>query len=292
MDDLYIRNEFEWNVVLRPDELDAKMKDRIKDHLFDDLENKCIRNIGHIKSNSITIQDILPGIYNGSHTTGNVLFKVKLNCMAAQPVKGAIINCRVTGKNNAGILATNYAVPFLMFIPKDVADINSAVEHEQVSLYDTVEVEMLDWKLQPPPDLQYWIICRISSIKLNATVVTCLPKENLPTQMLWNPDFNPAINDTMREELTGDWFSSLKMIREKIDTTIKQGYITKLKNLPDPLSSNLYTTDPNYAPDGGAYRYAFEQWVLANSPTIDYLVDTKTVHYDDYCFLENLLKNN
>jgi len=236
MDELYIRNEFEWNVVLRPDELDAKLKDRIKDRLFEDLENKCIRNIGHIKVNSITIQDIRPGIYNGSHTTGNVLFKVKLSCMAAQPVKGAIINCRVTGKNNAGILATNYAVPFLMFIPKDVADINSAVEHEQVSLYDTVEVEMLDWKLQPPPDLQYWIICRISSIKLNATVVTCLPKENLPTQMLWNPDFNPAINDTMREELTGDWFSSLKMIREKIDTTIKQGYIMKLKKLPDPFT--------------------------------------------------------
>jgi len=65
-----------------------------------------------------------------------------------------------------------------------------------------------------------------------------------------------------------------------------------IKNLPNPLSSNLYTTDPNYAPDGGAYRYAFEQWALANDPTVDYLVDTKTVHYDDYCFLENLLKNN
>jgi 23S rRNA U2552 (ribose-2'-O)-methylase RlmE/FtsJ/DNA-directed RNA polymerase subunit E'/Rpb7 len=236
MDELYIHNEFEWNVVLRPDELDAKMNDRIKDHLFEDLENKCIRNIGHIKANSIKINTIMPGIYSGSHTTGNVLFKVKLSCMAAQPVKGAVINCRVTGKNNAGILATNYAVPFLMFIPKDVADINSAVEHEQVSLYDTVEVEMLDWKLQPPPDLQYWIICRISSIKLNATVVTALPKETLPTQMLWKPDFNQEINNTMREELTGDWFSSLKMIREKIDTTIKQGYITKLKNLSDPFT--------------------------------------------------------
>jgi 23S rRNA U2552 (ribose-2'-O)-methylase RlmE/FtsJ/DNA-directed RNA polymerase subunit E'/Rpb7 len=236
MDELYIRNEFYWNVVLRPDELDAKMKDRVKDHLFEELENKCIRNIGHIRANSLTILDIMPGVYNGSHTTGNVLFKVNVSCMAAQPVKGARINCRVTGKNNAGILATNYAVPFLMFIPKDVTDINSAVEHEQVSLYDTVEIEMLDWKLQPPPDNQYWIISRISSMVLNATTVTCLPKENLPTQMLWKPDYNPEINATMREELTGDWFSSLKTIREKIDTTIKHGYAMKLSTMEEPFT--------------------------------------------------------
>jgi hypothetical protein len=63
-----------------------------------------------------------------------------------------------------------------------------------------------------------------------------------------------------------------------------------IRNLPEPLNSAAYQTDRNKYPDGGAYRYTFEDWVTLNNPSVHYIVDTKTSHYEDYCFLEDLIK--
>jgi hypothetical protein len=41
-------------------------------------------------------------------------------------------------------------------------------------------------------------------------------------------------------------------------------------------------------PTGHAYRYAFERWLLINKPKVAHIVDTKTDHYTNYCFVENL----
>ena len=231
MDSLYVQTEFYWSVSLTPAELDKQLDSRIRGKILADLEGHCIRNVGHIRTNSIEILSRQQGCYSGSHTTGNVLFKAAIRCMAAQPVKGAIITCRVTGKNTAGILASNYAMPFLMFIPTGGTE--DAVEHDQVAIHDTLEVEMLDWKLQAPPVEQYWIISRITSAVSTSSVVSRLPKENLILEMIWRPDSNPELRDNFRDDLTGKWFTSLKMIREKIDTDIKHGYIKKLSLMKD-----------------------------------------------------------
>jgi hypothetical protein len=62
-----------------------------------------------------------------------------------------------------------------------------------------------------------------------------------------------------------------------------------IKTLSDPLQSNEYMGDRSeYYPNKPAYRYAFERWILSNNPSIGYMVDTKTDHYDHYCFLEDL----
>lgn len=53
----------------------------------------------------------------------------------------------------------------------------------------------------------------------------------------------------------------------------KSSYIRKL---PDPLLGNIHD------------RYSFEHWVMQSNPLVKYVVDTKTDHHDDYCFLENL----
>jgi 23S rRNA U2552 (ribose-2'-O)-methylase RlmE/FtsJ/DNA-directed RNA polymerase subunit E'/Rpb7 len=232
MDQFYIQKEFFWKIVLLPEELDRTINARIQKRVIQELENKCILNVGHIQTNSIEIISKQQGVYAGSHTTGNVLFKLKIRCMAAQPVKGAVVSCRVTGKNNAGILAANYSMPFLMFIPKDSDD--NALEFDQVSIYDTIEVEVLDWKLQAPPVEQYWIISRIANTRLNVSVITRLPKENLVLDLSWRPDYTQTLLE-LRTDLTGVWFSSLKIVRDKIDTDIKQGYIQKLALMANPM---------------------------------------------------------
>lgn len=62
-----------------------------------------------------------------------------------------------------------------------------------------------------------------------------------------------------------------------------------IKTLPNPLNSDQYMgAEVNLYPNGPAYRYAFERWLLINKPKIAHIVDTKTDHYTNYCFVENL----
>ena len=63
-----------------------------------------------------------------------------------------------------------------------------------------------------------------------------------------------------------------------------------IKSLPNPLQSDLYMGDQSdFYPNQPAYRYSFERWILSNSPIVTYIIDTKTDHYDHYCFLEDLI---
>lgn len=62
-----------------------------------------------------------------------------------------------------------------------------------------------------------------------------------------------------------------------------------IKNLTNPIDTPSYTTDPSFRPNGPGHRYAFEYWIRTGNPTYTYLVDTKTDHFDEYCFLEDLL---
>lgn len=61
-----------------------------------------------------------------------------------------------------------------------------------------------------------------------------------------------------------------------------------VRSLHDPLESHLYTDDTHMWPHANSYRYAFELWILSNKPSVHYLLNTKTNHYDEYCFVENL----
>ena len=57
-----------------------------------------------------------------------------------------------------------------------------------------------------------------------------------------------------------------------------------IQKLPNPLETNSYYPQPE-----NLQRYCYERWVTTNNPKIHYMVDTKTNHYNDYCFLENLI---
>jgi hypothetical protein len=65
----------------------------------------------------------------------------------------------------------------------------------------------------------------------------------------------------------------------------KSEYIRKL---PEPIDSSLYHSHADFHPDGISYRYAFEEWISLKRPAVHHMVDTRTDHYKDYCFLERL----
>lgn len=63
-----------------------------------------------------------------------------------------------------------------------------------------------------------------------------------------------------------------------------------VRNLPEPVDSTTYQLHPEFQPDGASYRYTFEDWIAIERPVVYHVVDTKTDHYLDYCFLENLIQ--
>jgi hypothetical protein len=67
----------------------------------------------------------------------------------------------------------------------------------------------------------------------------------------------------------------------------KSEYIRKL---PEPIDSTTYQVHPKFHPGGPSYRYTFEDWISIEKPIVYHIVDTRTSHYENYCFLENLLK--
>lgn len=62
-----------------------------------------------------------------------------------------------------------------------------------------------------------------------------------------------------------------------------------IRQLPNPLESNLYMPEPTFYPHGPSYRYAFEHWVGKANPNLLYIVQTHADHYSEYCFLEDFI---
>jgi hypothetical protein len=70
----------------------------------------------------------------------------------------------------------------------------------------------------------------------------------------------------------------------------KSSYI---QNLPEPINSDKYmVSEPHLFPGQPGYRYAFERWNMINNPSFYHIVDTKTDHFTNYCFIENLINGN
>jgi hypothetical protein len=64
-----------------------------------------------------------------------------------------------------------------------------------------------------------------------------------------------------------------------------------IRKLAEPIRSEVYLpNNPEMYPDTHAYRYAFERWILTETPKVHYMIDTQIDHYGTYCFLENLIK--
>ena len=62
-----------------------------------------------------------------------------------------------------------------------------------------------------------------------------------------------------------------------------------IRQLPEPLNSQYYMTEPAFFPYNESYRYAFEHWVGKANPNLLYIVQTHADHYSEYCFLEDFI---
>lgn len=67
-----------------------------------------------------------------------------------------------------------------------------------------------------------------------------------------------------------------------------------IRTLPEPLDSTKYIPADNQRlmPGGLGYRYAFEHWIVSSvACNVFFLYDTNTNHYQEYCFIEDIIKS-
>jgi 23S rRNA U2552 (ribose-2'-O)-methylase RlmE/FtsJ len=221
MENVYTRVEFPCTINVPPNMLHKGLYDELEKKVKKRFEGTCVPKIGYIKKGSVQIIKKQNGRSEGAHFTGNVTFKLQVRCSAAHPVVGQIIPCMVTGKNEIGILTTNYQLPaYTMLIVRMPNDTSDALDRVQKGSY--IEVKILDFQLKAANDAErtkpeYWIICSLTNTKTEESRYQILPPvADKPTPML-NIHGLGKIND-IRDDLSNGAYGALEESKKTIQT--------------------------------------------------------------------------
>ena len=151
---LFVPVRFKTQIQLKPSELDARFEDHILYKLQTQYEGLCSR-YGYIKPGSIKIVERSLGQLIKSHFNGHIRFDVSVIADVCNPVEGTVISAIVKNKNQMGILAEsairieNILTPVLdIIIPKRTAGISSEIPLDELSVGDTIQVEILGKRYQ------------------------------------------------------------------------------------------------------------------------------------------------
>lgn len=233
MVDTYLPIEFTHRINLHPSRLNKKLNDSIKSVIQKELNNTCLPAHGHIKAGTVQIVSKTLGRIEGSHLTGNITYDVKVRCLATKPIKDTKMVCTVIGKNEAGIMARNFSIPFIFFInrPRDGGD-SSIIDTLQLD--STIEVIVRDYKLVAPNKdrtmPEYIIIADISAINVDNGRLTGLQHIAHMNTIDWAVATigSDAVIDG-NTSLTNKWYDRL-MDAKKLIAQINNDYNSRLSS--------------------------------------------------------------
>ena len=97
-------------------------------------ECRCDPHLGYVKKNSIKILKKSEGVLRPNSFTGSFLFRVEFECLAIKPMPEDKLTVIVNKKNDSGLYATAFNLPFNIFILKDYVDLE-----EEKRLIDSIE---------------------------------------------------------------------------------------------------------------------------------------------------------
>lgn len=117
---------------------------------------------------------------------------------------------------------------------------------------------------------------------------------------------SPAVicwREILNHFVVQEWPTCVKMLKDYDMVGVKDACVSAgmtsgnfwwakseyIRTLPEPLDSSKYEKSPEFFPNGYDYRYAFEYWPTVGNPKLSYIADTKTDHFSNICYLENLL---
>ncbi len=224
MDEFFAPVEFPFEINLPPSALHRDMYKILERQVRDQLSGVCRPNIGYIKPGSVEIVKKLPGQIKGSHATGNVTFRLQVRCQAMWPIKGQRIPCAVIGKNDAGILAQSFSVPYMLFIPKIPGDPKSD-DLDRIAPNSDIEVRVLTSTLKAPSKTtksEYWVICELDNADIGDLKHTALRK--LVERPILIPGTMVSKSTVDRQTLTDGAYLKLERSKEQIDEVIDVDY--------------------------------------------------------------------
>lgn len=151
-------------IEILPKELHKNIMNVITKRIKYFYECKCDPHLGYIKKNSITILKKSEGVLRPNSFTGSFLFKVEFECLAIKPMPDDTFSVIVNKKNESGLYATAFNLPFNIFILKDYVD-----SEEEKNLIGKIEektvlsVTVLRAELNPVQN-KYSIVAAIKKI--------------------------------------------------------------------------------------------------------------------------------
>lgn len=152
--DIFVPIRFRTNIQLAPSDLVADFERVILDKVRSALEGVCSR-YGYIRPGSIAIVKRSAGMFIKQHFNGHINFDMICKAEVCNPANGSIFKAVVKNKNALGVHAESTIMindeeqPVLnIIIPKRSAGITSTINLEEVSIGDTIHVEVLGKRYQ------------------------------------------------------------------------------------------------------------------------------------------------
>lgn len=133
-------------IKLEPKYLTSKYYIEILKRLKEKLEGKCSKH-GYIKTDSIEIHKILPGVIELSSLSGMTIYDIYFNAELCNPVIGNIVKGVVKNTNRFGILVESPPVMDII-IAKNSVNIQSDINLEDIKIDQELTIEIMGKKYE------------------------------------------------------------------------------------------------------------------------------------------------
>jgi len=252
----FIEVEFPVVINLAPSQFHKEIYSELEAAVKRKYSGVAHAKIGFVKRDSVRVVSKQIGKYEGSHLTGHMSFHLTVRCMATMPLKDMELEAIVILKNDSGLVCKNFMYPYSLFVPNIPGDPDS-LKLASINTNDSVRVRVIDSRLKAPvlesrgdrAKPEYWVICKISAVNLDAVSRVTLPQAERPNMVVTTTkDLSVIADDQTR--LTNGMFETLQNTKSVIDS-IRKDYLSYLRNrsdiTSDPIISSLIKGDESYA---------------------------------------------
>ena len=112
---LFFESTLNLTEVIKPNEIPESnnIENILLNKIKERIGNKCIQR-GYVKKDSIKILERSIGKINSAHFNGNIHYNVRISLDICIPHIDTVLNCKVVGKNPAGIMCINGPLQILI----------------------------------------------------------------------------------------------------------------------------------------------------------------------------------
>ena len=110
---IYIKSLLKKQLIIKPEYINKNINNNIIEILKDNVGDKCTKD-GYIQKDSINIMKKSTAKLMTHNFSGNLIIDVQYSANICNPVRGNIINCKITHINKFGIQAENFPLSVIV----------------------------------------------------------------------------------------------------------------------------------------------------------------------------------